>query len=65
MGIRLLWLGVFFRFAGEIALLTSPAGVNIFVIKGASGLPFRGFVVGLLLYVDFLISGLVIIYYLP
>ena len=64
-GIPMLWLGVFFTFCGEIALLTPPVGVNLFVLKGISGLPFKDVVFGLLPYVGLLLLGLVILYIFP
>jgi len=39
VGINSVWFGVFYTLTIEIGLLTPPVGLNLFVIKGASGLP--------------------------
>ena len=36
LGFNPIWFGVFCVFAGELALVTPPVGMNIFVIKGVS-----------------------------
>ena len=34
LGFNPIWFGVFCVFSGELALITPPVGMNIFVIKG-------------------------------
>ena len=63
--IPMLWLGVFYTFMIEIGLLTPPVGVNLFVIKGASDLPFWDVVRGILPFLGLLTLGVLIIYLFP
>ncbi len=65
VGIDPLWLGVFYTICIEIGLLTPPVGVNLFVIKGASDVPFDDIVIGMLPFLGILTLGIVIIYLFP
>jgi C4-dicarboxylate transporter DctM subunit len=65
VGIDPLWLGVFYTICIEIGLLTPPVGVNLFVIKGASDVPFDDIVVGMLPFLGILTLGIAIIYLFP
>lgn len=65
VGVDPLWLGVFYTICIEIGLLTPPVGINLFVIKGVSGIPFHDIVLGTLPFVGMLILGIAIIYFFP
>jgi tripartite ATP-independent transporter DctM subunit len=41
LGVDLIWLGVIIVMMIEIALLTPPVGLNLFVLQGATGEPIR------------------------
>jgi C4-dicarboxylate transporter DctM subunit len=65
VGIDPLWLGVFYTFCIEIGLLTPPVGVNLFVIQGASDIPFVDIVAGNIPFLTLLTLNMVLIYLFP
>jgi len=65
IGINSVWFGVFYTLTIEIGLLTPPVGLNIFVIKGASGLSLGTVIWGTLPFLLIMALCLVIIYLYP
>ena len=65
LGIHPLWFGVFYILNGEIGLLTPPVGLNLFVIKGVSGMPLSSIIRGTLPFLLIMLFTLVIIYLFP
>jgi tripartite ATP-independent transporter DctM subunit len=70
--VDLVWLGVIICITIEVGLLTPPVGLNLYVMQGATGEPFRDIVSGSLpfLCVQLLTIGLLLLYpplatYLP
>jgi tripartite ATP-independent transporter DctM subunit len=70
--VDLVWLGVIICITIEVGLLTPPVGLNLYVMQGATGEPFRDIVSGSLpfLCVQMLTIGLLLFYpplatYLP
>ncbi|MFC1871943.1 TRAP transporter large permease subunit [Chloroflexota bacterium] len=64
-GINGLWFGVFYQICNEIGLLTPPVGMNLFVIKGITGIPMSTVIRGCLPFVIMMVLTLVIIYAVP
>jgi C4-dicarboxylate transporter DctM subunit len=65
VGIDGYWLGVFYTICIEIGLLTPPVGVNLFVLQGASDVPFDDIVIGMVPFIGILILGVAIMYFFP
>ncbi|MFC1869694.1 TRAP transporter large permease subunit [Chloroflexota bacterium] len=65
VGINPLWLGVFYQFLGEIGLLTPPVGLNLFVIRGVTGLPLITIVRGNFPFILMMLLTVAIIYIFP
>ena len=65
LGINPLWFGVFYILNGEIGLLTPPVGLNLFVIKGVSGMPLTSIIRGTLPFLAIMVTTLFIIYFFP
>lgn len=51
LGVDLIWLGVLICMTIEIGLLTPPVGLNLYVLQGATGEPFRTIMLGSLPFV--------------
>jgi C4-dicarboxylate transporter DctM subunit len=49
----------------ELALITPPVGMNIFVIKGISNAPLAEVIRGIVPYVGLLVLGLFIVWLFP
>jgi C4-dicarboxylate transporter DctM subunit len=49
----------------ELALITPPVGMNLFVIKGITSAPLSQIIRGIIPYVALLIGGLVLIWAFP
>jgi C4-dicarboxylate transporter DctM subunit len=64
-GIDGFWLGVFYTICIEIGLLTPPVGVNLFVIRGTSDIPFDDIVIGMVPFIGLLVLGIAMIYFFP
>ncbi len=60
-----IWYGVMLMINLELALITPPVGMNLFVIKGIAGAPLGEIVRGALPYVLLLIAGLLVIWAVP
>jgi len=65
LGINPLWFGVFYILNGEIALLTPPVGLNLFVIRGVSGMSLSSIVRGVLPFLVIMVITLLVIYFFP
>ena len=65
VGISPLWLGVFYVYCGETALLTPPVGLNLFVLQGISKCPMKEVVMGFIPYILILLGSVVLITVLP
>ena len=60
-----LWIGVSLVLGSQIAMITPPVGMNLFVLKANSGLPMNTVIKGSLPYVFVLLLGLAIITIFP
>jgi len=65
LDINLVWYGVMLMINLELALITPPVGMNLFVIKGITDAPLAEIMRGALPYVLLLILGLAIIWAFP
>ncbi len=60
-----IWYGVMLMINLELALITPPVGMNLFVIKGITGAPLAAIMRGAAPYVVLLLIGLVLIWAFP
>ncbi len=60
-----IWYGVMLMINLELALITPPVGMNLFVIKGITGAPLTQIMRGAAPYVGILIVGLFIVWAFP
>jgi len=65
LDIDLIWYGVMLMINLELALITPPVGMNLFVIKGITNAPLAEVIRGALPYVLLLVGGLVLIWAVP
>jgi C4-dicarboxylate transporter DctM subunit len=65
LDIDLIWYGVMLMINLELALITPPVGMNLFVIKGITGAPLGEVIRGAMPYVLLLILGLFIVWAFP
>jgi C4-dicarboxylate transporter DctM subunit len=65
LDINLIWYGVMLMINLELALITPPVGMNLFVLKGITGAPLVEIVRGAVPYVLLLIGGLYIVWLFP
>lgn len=65
VGINSLWLGVFYQIILEIGLLTPPVGMNLFTIRGVSGIPLIKIIAGTLPFLLMMFLTILIIYFFP
>jgi C4-dicarboxylate transporter DctM subunit len=65
LDINPIWYGVMLMINLELALITPPVGMNIFVIKGISNAPLVEVIQGIVPYVGLLILGLFIVWLFP
>lgn len=65
LDINLIWYGVMLMINLELALITPPVGMNLFVIKGIANASLSEIVRGALPYVLLLIFGLFVIWLFP
>ena len=64
-GVDPVWYGILLMINLELALITPPVGMNLFVIKGITGAPIREIVRGTLPYVLLMTLGLAIVFAVP
>ncbi|RWB26710.1 MULTISPECIES: TRAP transporter large permease [unclassified Mesorhizobium] len=65
LDVNLIWYGVMLMINLELALITPPVGINLFVIKGITNAPLSQIIRGSSPYVVLLIGGLVLIWAFP
>lgn len=65
LGISPMFFGVFVTIAMELAQITPPVGINLYVISGVGNIPIEEMIKGILPYVIMMIIALYIIWYLP
>lgn len=65
LDINPIWYGVLLMINLELALITPPVGMNLFVIKGITGAPLADVIRGSMPYVALLVGGLVLFWAFP
>jgi len=63
--VNLLWYGILLMINLELALITPPVGMNLFVIKGIANAPLAEVIRGSLPYVMLMILGLALVMLVP
>jgi len=64
-GIDPVWYGILLMINLELALITPPVGMNLFVIKGIAKAPMEEVIRGIVPYVGLMLAGLVIVLLFP
>lgn len=65
LGYNGVWFGVFITLLMEMALITPPVGLNIYVIQGIGNASMTDVVRGVLPFMLLLLVGLVLLYFFP
>lgn len=65
LGIDLVWLGIIVVMMIEIALLTPPVGLNLFILHGATGEPIRQVVYGAIPFVILQVVVVILLFIFP
>ncbi|MBC7325804.1 MAG: TRAP transporter large permease subunit [Moorella sp. (in: Bacteria)] len=65
LGFNGVWFGVFITLLMEMALITPPVGLNIYVIQGIGNASMTDVVRGVLPFMLLLLVGLVLLYFFP
>lgn len=65
LGIEPLYLGVFYIILGEIALLTPPVGINIFILQSITKLSVLYIIKSLAPFLVMMVITLVVTYFFP
>ena len=65
LGISPLWYGILLMINLEMALITPPVGMNLFVLKGIAQAPLIEIIRGSLPYVGIMIAGLALMFAFP
>ena len=65
LGVNPIWYGILLMINLELALITPPVGMNLFVIKGITRAPLEEIIRGILPYVFLMLLGLIIVLVLP
>ena len=65
LGIDPIWYGILLMINLELALITPPVGMNLFVIKGISSAPLKEVILGTAPYVALMALGLAIVIAVP
>ncbi len=65
LGIDPIWYGILLMVNLELALITPPVGMNLFVIKGIADAPLAEVIRGSLPYAALMLIGLIIIFLFP
>ena len=65
LGFDKIWFGVVVTITCAIGMITPPVGMNLFVLKGATGVPMGDIVRGAIPYVFMLVLSVVIISFFP
>lgn len=64
-GLDPVWFGIFFVLMIELALITPPVGMNLFVIQSVAGSPLKDVVRGVVPYAVIILATVFIIYFFP
>ncbi|CAN0420705.1 unnamed protein product [Ectocarpus sp. 12 AP-2014] len=64
-GIDPVWFGIFFVLMIELALITPPVGMNLFVIQSVARSPLKEVVHGVVPYVAIMVASVFIVYFFP
>jgi C4-dicarboxylate transporter DctM subunit len=65
LGINPIWYGILLMINLELALITPPVGMNLFVIKGIAGAPIGEIIRGVIPYAGLMMLGLAIVLLFP
>lgn len=65
LGIDPIWYGILLMINLELALITPPVGMNLFVIKGIARAPLSEVIVGALPYAVLMLMGLILVFIFP
>jgi C4-dicarboxylate transporter DctM subunit len=65
LGVDPIWYGILLMINLELALITPPVGMNLFVIKGISGAPLAEVIAGAAPYVVLMMLGLAAVLFFP
>ena len=65
LGIDPIWYGILLMINLELALITPPVGMNLFVIKGIANAPMNEIIRGILPYVVLMMAGLLLVLLFP
>ena len=65
LGIDPIWYGILLMINLELALITPPVGMNLFVIKGIAKAPLSDVIRGALPYAALMLLGLIIVFAVP
>ncbi|MCB1380097.1 MAG: TRAP transporter large permease [Alphaproteobacteria bacterium] len=65
LGFDPIWFGVVFCINMELALITPPVGINLFVIRSITGEPMKEIILGVLPYTAILALGLIVVMVFP
>ncbi|MFC4271240.1 TRAP transporter large permease subunit [Sneathiella chungangensis] len=65
LDVNLIWYGILLMINLELALITPPVGMNLFVIKGIANAPLVEVIRGSLPYVILMLAGLVLVMLFP
>jgi C4-dicarboxylate transporter DctM subunit len=65
LGIDPIWYGILLMINLELALITPPVGMNLFVIKGIAKAPLSEVILGALPYAALMLMGLVLVFIFP
>ncbi|MDQ3560102.1 MAG: TRAP transporter large permease subunit, partial [Pseudomonadota bacterium] len=60
-----IWYGILLTINLELALITPPVGMNLFVIKGITGAPLSRIIAGVFPYVVIILAGLALVLAFP
>jgi len=65
LGVDPIWYGILLMINLELALITPPVGMNLFVIKGIAKAPLGEVIAGALPYIVLMTMGLLIVFFVP
>jgi C4-dicarboxylate transporter DctM subunit len=65
LGVDPIWFGIFFVILIEVALITPPVGLNLFVIQAIAKTPLRVIAKGVLPFILIMLFAVVLVYIFP
>nr|WP_257215243.1 TRAP transporter large permease [Pollutimonas harenae] len=65
LGIDPIWFGIYFVILIELALITPPVGLNLFVIQAIAGTPLGVVARGVVPFIFIMLASVVIVYFFP